>query len=143
MASLAQACPHCAHALSAADQPGFQAYDHIELPPIRPVVTRVQRHRRVCPCCRRAFSAPAPEGMAPGSPFGPSVTALILHLHVTQAIGFERLAVLMREVFGLVISEGAIANILARAARARSSSTPCRTCSMRKYPLTSLCEFGR
>ena len=69
------ACPHCAHPLSAADQPGVHAYDHIELPPIRPVVTRVHRHRGTCPGCRRAFSAPAPEGMAPGSPFGPSIAA--------------------------------------------------------------------
>jgi transposase len=53
--------------------------------------------------------------MAPGSPFGPALRALILHLHVTQAIGFERLARLMDEVFGVAISEGAIANILARA----------------------------
>jgi len=36
-------------------------------------------------------------------------------LHVTQAIGFERLARLMAEVFGVTISEGAIANILTRA----------------------------
>lgn len=111
----ADACPHCAHALGAADQAEFHAYDHIDLPPIRPVVTRVHRHRGTCPCCRRAFSAPAPTGLAPGSPFGPGLCALILHLHVTQAIGFERLAQLMDEVFGLAISEGAIANMLARA----------------------------
>lgn len=112
----ASACPHCAHALTPADQSSFQAYDHIELPAIRPLVTRVHRHRGTCPCCRRAFSAPAPEGMAPGSPFGPGIAALILHLHVTQAIGFERLSRLMSEVFALSISEGAIANLLARAA---------------------------
>lgn len=78
----AEACPHCAHALSAADQPGFHAYDHVELPPIKPVVTRIHRHRGTCPCCRRGFSAPTPEGMAPGSPFGPGLVALILHLSV-------------------------------------------------------------
>jgi transposase len=53
--------------------------------------------------------------MAPGSPFGPNIEALIVHLHVTQMIGFERLAKLMAELFGLTISEGAIANMLARA----------------------------
>jgi transposase len=115
----AEACPHCSHALDAADQPGFHAYDHIDLPPIRPVVTRVHRHRGTCPCCRRTFSAPAPAGLAPGlapgSPFGPGLAALVLHLHVTQAIGFERLAQVMDEVFGITISEGAIANMLARA----------------------------
>jgi transposase len=77
--SFADCCPHCNHALTPADQSGVHAYDHIELPPIHPVITRVHRHRGVCPGCRRSFSAPAPEGMAPGSPFGPDFTALILH----------------------------------------------------------------
>jgi len=111
----AETCPHCDHALGAEDQAEFHAYDHIDLPPIRPVVTRVHRHRGTCRCCARAFSAPAPDGMAPGSPFGSGIAALVLHLHVTQAIGFERLAKLMDEVFGVTLSEGAIANILARA----------------------------
>ncbi len=111
----AAACPHCDHALSAADQSEFHAYDHIELPPIKPIVTRIHRHRGTCPCCRRGFSAPVPDGMAPGSPFGPGLAALVLHLHVTQAISFERLVQLMDEVFGIALSEGAIANMLARA----------------------------
>jgi transposase len=113
--ALAETCPHCDHALVPEDQAAFHAYDHIELPPIKPVVTRVHRHRGTCPCCRRSFSAPAPQGMAPGSPFGPGISALILHLHVTQAISFERLVRLMAELFGVTISEGAIANILMRA----------------------------
>jgi transposase len=109
------ACPHCNHALGPADQPDIHAYDHIELPPIHPVVTRINRHRGVCPCCQQRITAPAPEGFEPGSPFGPGLCALIIHLHVTQAIGFERLARLLAEAFGVSISEGAIANILARA----------------------------
>src|SRR5438876_1981824 len=113
--SVAERCPHCEHTLTAADQSGFHAYDHVELPPIRPVSTRIHRHRGVCPSCRRGFSAPPPAGMPLGSPFGADLTALILHLHVTQAIGFERLVRLLDEVFGIRISEGAIANMLARA----------------------------
>jgi transposase len=111
------ACPHCDHALGPADMTEVHAYDHIDLPPIRPIVTRINRHRGVCPCCRKSVSTPAPEGFEPGSPFGPGIEALIIHLHVTQAVSFERLARLMGEVFGLSISEGAIANILARAQR--------------------------
>jgi transposase len=109
------ACPHCDHALDPADMAEVHAYDHIDLPPIRPIVTRINRHRGVCPCCRKSVSAPAPEGFGPGSPFGPGIAALIIHLHITQAVSFERLSQLMNEVFGLSISEGAIANILARA----------------------------
>src|SRR6202008_3882650 len=115
VASVAEHCPHCERALTPADQVGFNAYDHIELPLIRPGITRIHRRRGVCPGGRRGFSAPPPAGMSPGSPFGPDLTALILHLHVTQAIGFERLVCLLDEVFGVRLSEGAIANMLARA----------------------------
>jgi transposase len=73
------------------------------------------RHRGVCPCCHKRIAAPAPEGFDPGSPFGPGLSALIIHLHITQAISFQRLVRLMAEVFGVTLSEGAIANILARA----------------------------
>jgi transposase len=109
------ACPHCDHALAPADIADIHAYDHIDLPPIRPIVTRIHRHSGTCPCCRKAVTAPVPAGFEPGSPFGPGIGALIIHLHITQAVSFERLSRLMAEVFGLSISEGAIANILARA----------------------------
>jgi transposase len=113
--ALAEQCPNCAVALDAADQPRIHAYDHIDLPPIKPVVTRINRHSGVCPCCATSFTAPVPEGMEPGSPFGPGIQALVIHLHVTQAISFERLGDMMKAIFGLEISEGAIANILQRA----------------------------
>lgn len=129
------ACPHCAHPLAAADQPDIHAYDHIDLPPIRPVVTRIHRHRGVCPCCRKRIAAPAPEGFAPGSPFGPGLCALIIHLHVTQAIGFERLARLLVEVFGLTLSEGAIANILARAGTPLLAATVPIAAAVRASPV--------
>jgi len=113
--ALAAQCPNCTASLSAADQPGVHAYDHIDLPPIKPVTTRINLHSGVCPCCAASFTAPVPEGMEPGSPFGPGIQALVIHLHVTQAISFERLREMMKGVFGLDISEGAIANILKRA----------------------------
>jgi len=122
-------CPHCAHALVPADQPDIHACDHIDLPPFSPVVTRINRHRGVCPCWHKHVAALVPEGFEPGSPFGPGLCALIIHLHVTQAIGFQRLARLMAEVFGVTISEGAIANILARAeVPLLAAATPIAAC---------------
>jgi len=46
------ACPHCDHALGLADMSDIHAYDHIDLPPIRPIVTRINRRRGVCPFLR-------------------------------------------------------------------------------------------
>lgn len=113
--AMAAQCPRCAAVLTEADQADVHAYDHIDLPPIKPITTRINLHRGICPCCDGRFTAPSPPGMEPGSPFGPGICALVIHLHITQAISFERLKAIMKTVFGLDISEGAITNILERA----------------------------
>jgi transposase len=109
------ACPHCAAAFPAERQTPQQVYDRIELPPIKPDVTRVRLFGGSCACCGARVTAPAPSGLEPGSPFGRSIAALVVYLHYAHAIGLERLATLMGEMFALTISEGAISNILARA----------------------------
>jgi len=108
-------CPHCAAAFPVAQQTPQQIYDRIELPPVRPDVTRVRLFGGRCACCGERATAPVPTGLEPGSPFGQSVAAWVIYLHYAHAIGLERLSVLMREMFALAISEGAISNMLARA----------------------------
>ena len=108
------ACPHC-HAAWPAEQTPQQVYDRIELPPVKPDVTRVRLFGGRCACCGERAVATAPDGLAPGSPFGKSIEAIAGYLHYAQAIGIERLRCLFGELFGLTISEGALCNILARA----------------------------
>ncbi len=109
------ACPHCAAGFPVEQQSPQQVYDRIELPPIRPEVTRVRLFGGRCACCGERATATAPAGLEPGSPFGQSIAALVVYLHYAHAIGLERLAALMGDIFGLAISEGAISNMLARA----------------------------
>ena len=111
------ACPHCAAAWAAEPQTPQQVYDRIELPPIKPDVTRVRLFGGRCACCGERAVATAPAGLEPGSPFGKSIEAMAVYLHYAQAIGLERLRCLFGELFGLSISEGALCNILARAQR--------------------------
>jgi hypothetical protein len=112
---LLDACPHCAAAWPAAPQAPQLVYDRIELPPIKPDVTRVRLFGGRCACCGERAIAAAPAGLEPGSPFGRSIEALVVYLHYAQAIGIERLRCVLAELFGLSISEGALCNILARA----------------------------
>ena len=90
-----EACPHCAAAWPQAPQTPQMVYDRIELPPVRPDVTRVRLFGGRCLCCGERAIAPAPAGLEPGSPFGRSVEALVVYLHYAQAIGFERLRMLI------------------------------------------------
>jgi transposase len=108
-------CPKCEAAFPNASQTPQQVYERIELPPIRPDVTQIRLFGGRCACCGERVSATAPTGLEQGSPFGHSIAAMVVYLHYAHAIGMERLALLMDELFSLSISEGAICNILARA----------------------------
>jgi transposase len=119
----AERCPHCRADVTGVVQAAVQTYDRIEIPEITPDVTRVVLHGGVCPCCAGRFKATAPAGLEPGSPFGPNLRAFVLYLRFGQAIPFERLARLMRDLFGLEISEGALANLLQDSAPAFAAQT--------------------
>ena len=108
-------CPKCEAVFPDASQTPQQVYERIELPPIQPDVTQVRLFGGRCACCGGRVTAKAPAGLEQGSPFGHSIAAMVVYLHYAHAIGMERLALLMNELFSLSISEGAISNILARA----------------------------
>lgn len=107
-------CPHCQAAMADGDQHLVERYDKIELPPVKPVVTRVERHGGTCRCCGARIVAPVPAGLEPGSPFGARIAALAVYLRYVQAIGYQRLSRLFADLYGLDISEGALANLFAR-----------------------------
>lgn len=109
---MASACQHCGADILGAPQIACEAYDHIEIPEIKPDVTRVTLHGGVCPCCAKKFKAPAPADMPAGSPFGANLRALVIYLRFTQGIALERLTILLSDILGLDVSEGAIVNIL-------------------------------
>jgi transposase len=109
------ACPKCQAVFPDAAQTPQQVYERIELPPIKPDVTQVRLFGGCCVCCGERVTAEAPAGLEPGAPFGRSIAATVVYLHYAHAIGMERLATLMDELFSLSISEGAISNILGRA----------------------------
>lgn len=127
-------CCHCQHAFADAEHRLDARYDKIDLPEIRPTVTRVERYAGECSCCGATTLAPVPEGLEPGTPFSVNIVALAMYLRVVHCVSYRRLTRLLMELFGLAISEGAldaafrrgkprfdagVAAILARLRRAR------------------------
>ncbi|MCP5083275.1 MAG: IS66 family transposase, partial [Alphaproteobacteria bacterium] len=110
----AATCPHCEAPASPADQPDVHAYDHIDLPPVAPITTRIRLHSGECSCCGGRIKAAPPSDMPPASPFGPGVVAVVVYLHTRHMVSYERLREILHGLFGLRISEGAIANMLMR-----------------------------
>lgn len=109
-----KSCKSCGVSMSGTLQQLMQRYEKVEIPPIRPVVTQVERYGCTCPGCGEVQLAPVPVGLEPGSPFGDGVAALVTTLRYGHAISYARLSQLMSEVFNLSISEGALASLLQR-----------------------------
>jgi transposase len=120
----ASQCQHCGANVSGVVQTPVHSYDRIEIPEIKPDVTRVTLLGGLCPCCAKPFKAAPPAGLEPGSPFGPNLRAFAIYLRFTQAISFERLSQLFSDLLGLEISEGAFVNMLddSKLAFARAAS---------------------
>jgi transposase len=110
-------CRHCGTALQADNHVLHGRYDKIDLPPVRPVVTRVERYAGRCPCCGGVTVAPVPEGLEEGTPFGPGIIAAALYLRYVHAISYQRLTRLFWDLFGVAVSEGALDSLFQRAKR--------------------------
>jgi transposase len=113
---MAKTCGQCSGALSEADQTLHHAYDKVDIPPVKPVVTRVEIYHGRCPGCSHATAPSAvPEGMEEGSPFSLNIVAMALYLRFMHAVSYERLVRLFHDLFGFVISEGGLNAMLQRA----------------------------
>lgn len=120
---MAAACGQCGTDVSSQIQRCRHRYDHIDLPPIRPIVTRIELFGGRCRGCGRRYRAEAPAGMEPGTPFGPGIRSLLAYLHHSHHVGFERLSRIAAELFGLTISQGAIANAFRRMKAGMTAAT--------------------
>ncbi|MEZ5835171.1 MAG: IS66 family transposase [Geminicoccaceae bacterium] len=113
----ASSCQHCGGDVSGQRQACRHRYDRVDLPLLACETVRVELFGGRCGHCGRRFKARAPDGMPTGTPFGPNIHALLLYLHYSHHVGFERLSRFLAELFGVTISEGAIANAFGRMAR--------------------------
>jgi transposase len=117
-----KSCITCGREIPFSMQQLLQRYDKVELPPIRPVVTRVERYGCTCTDCGTHQLAAVPVGMEPGSPFGNGVAAVVTTLRYGHMVSYSRMTSLLGEMFGLSISEGGIANLLKRVQQQLSPS---------------------
>ena len=96
-------CQGCGADVSHVSQSPCETYDRIEIPKIEPDVTQVSLYGGVCPGCAQRFKAEPPEGLEPGSPFGPNLRAFVIYLRSVQNIPLARLSDVLRDLLGLVI----------------------------------------
>jgi transposase len=103
-------CDSCGMFLLDALERTHAVYEKIELPEIKPVITRITQLECTCTHCGTRTLAAAPIGLEPGSPYGSSIQSTLTTLRFQHAISYQRLSGVMNDVFHVSISEGAISN---------------------------------
>ncbi len=108
-------CTACGADLRTVPQTVIGSSQVIELPPVRPVVIEARRCAVDCPICGQPHSADYPAGLEPERVFGPRLEASAHYLHLAHPLSYVRTQDILRNLFGLDISLGAMVNVVKRA----------------------------
>lgn len=128
---LALHCPDCLEVLQSGEQDLIGEYEAIEPPASKPFVERRRRFGCRCLGCGLYVEAALPAA-ACGTPFGARIHALANYLKTFRALSYQRLQGLLRDVFGLSISQGGLMNMFARRHGVFQSETDKAVAQLRK-----------
>jgi transposase len=110
-------CPTCGHGLHAATCPPRVVQQvEIEVVPLR--ITEHRAEAGYCPHCQRVHYAALPSAVATGGLAGPRLTTLIAYLKGACHASFSTIRKFLRDVLGLTISRGQLANIITKVTQA-------------------------
>jgi transposase len=108
------ACGACGSNLTTQPQTVARRHQLIELPPVLAQVIEVHLCSATCPHCGSATLATPPAGLEAERAYGSRLHTVVAYLKHLQHLSYDRLEQLLRDVFGVTLSPGALANILAR-----------------------------
>ena len=108
-------CGGCSERLTGTDT-SPRRHQVFELPQVRPIVTEYEVHALTC-TCGATTSAVLPEGVPTGA-FGPSVIAVVALLMGVYRLSKRAVPDVMRDLFGLSMSVGAVVGCQLKASEA-------------------------
>ena len=130
--------------LSLSDLPGkeIEVRQSIDIPlPICPVVTNHVIVEKICSCgkCNRGSF---PAHVKPGVSYGVNLHAAVAYLSTVQHIPFKRLTGVIKDFYGIEISQGTVSNILNRMRRQASPGYEAIRQIIEKSPVVGADETG-
>ena len=114
-------CLGCARQLPRVVDIAACRYQQLDLRDHRPHITEWRRHEVDCEHCGTSTRA-AYDGAIPSSAFGPCVTAVVAMLTGAYHLSRRKAQKLLRELFGITVSLGAISAMEQRASEALKSA---------------------
>ena len=113
-----EACRGCGSALTPDMAPGHGARQVFDLPAPRPLaVTEHRAHRCRCGRCGGETRASFPDGVTAPVQYGARITAMVVYLAHYQLLPEDRLAALLKDLFGVGLVPATIARMSRRRAR--------------------------
>lgn len=116
-----EVCERCVAPLPETPDADARRYQVLDLLDYRPHVTEYRRHEVACRCGHRTRAA-YDATKIPSSPFGPRLVAVVALLTGVYHMSRRATQRLLRELFGITISLGAVSRIEARASAALVSA---------------------
>jgi transposase len=110
-----QRCEHCQTGLEGVPPEKILRHQITELPPIKPVVIETRQHEVICRECQRVNRGVLPEELNLRGSFGPRLSAVGVYLKHEQHIGYKRVRRVLKDLFGVSISEGGLDGLLREA----------------------------
>ncbi len=107
-------CTECGLNLSAIASVAVERRQEIFIPPIRAQYLEHVSHSKTCRCGNKCVGS-FPEGINGSIQYGGQIGALVAYLSVSQYLPYKRITLLMKDVFGIPMSEGTVDNLLERA----------------------------
>jgi len=110
-------CSYCGLSLSEIEGKEIEIRQSIDIPlPICPVITNHVSIEKICVCgkCNRGTF---PVDAKPGVSYGVHLHAVVAYLSTVQHIPFKRLTGVIKDFYGIEISQGTVSNILNRMRR--------------------------
>ena len=112
-----ETCSGCGEALDPGASTGSASRQVHDVPEPLPLeVTEHRAHRCQCPACGAETRADFPEGVTAWVRYGPRITAMAAYLSAVQLVPLQRLRAAMADLFGVRISQGTLAAMVARGA---------------------------
>jgi transposase len=135
-------CAGCGAALPESGQRRVGRSQVVDLVPARAVVVEAWRYAARCRACGTRTVAAAPAGLEAERTFGPEIEALLAYFHERHHLGYERLVEVCDQVLGLRLSQGAVANALARVAERARPQYAAIGAAVRASPVLGSDETG-
>jgi len=108
------ACGQCLEGAPVIDEERRQVFD---VPPVKVVVTEHVVKSVLCPRCGAKIKGEFPEHVTARTQYGPRFGAIVAYLLGYQLIPFARCAELIKDIFGIKVSQGTLAGIRARVSK--------------------------